>query len=85
MNIAENSIASKANSFNFFINLFDYGEFNELVVTQDAEGYQVKLDNDTFLCTIVRDLDSRWRMVKGNIPASLMNKITQGIDRKLKN
>ncbi len=74
-----------ANSFNFFINLFDNGEFNELVITKGSDGYQVNLDNDTYLGTLFRNSDRTWKLVSGTIPSFIMNDITRGIDRKLNN
>lgn len=84
MNDTDNSSA-KTSSFNFFINLFDNGEFNELVVTKGTDGYQVNLDNEAYLGTLARNSDHSWRLVNGNIPAFVINKIIQGIDRKLNN
>ena len=83
MKNTDNTAATKANSFNFFINLFDNGEFNELVVTKGMDGYQVNLDNETYLCTLARNADQTWQIVKGCIPSFVLSKITQGIDRKL--
>lgn len=87
MDITENNppANAKPDSFNFFINLFDYGEFNEVVVRKEVDGYQVNLDDEIYLCTLARNNDHSWELVKGNIPASVVGKITQGMDRKLSN
>ncbi|KAA8476411.1 hypothetical protein BDE36_3018 [Arcticibacter tournemirensis] len=85
MKSIDESTAAKANSFNFFINLFDNGEFNELVVTQGVDGYQVELDNETYMCTLAQDSNHCWKLIKGSIPSFVISEITQRIDRKLSN
>lgn len=77
---------SKAGNYcNFFINLFDNGEFNEIVITQGQDGYSVNMDNDTYLGTLIRNSDSTWNLIKGRLPNYVLSQITRGIDRKMKN
>ena len=71
--------------YNFFVNLFDNGEFNEIVVTQNQDGYSVNLEDNTFLGTLAQNSDHSWRLVKGNMPAYLFNEIIKSINQKIKN
>jgi hypothetical protein len=71
--------------YNFFVNLFDNGEFNEIVVTQNQDGYSVNLEDNTFLGTLAQNSDHSWSLVKGNMPAYLFNEIIKSINQKIKN
>ena len=77
--------AQAVKCYNFFVSLFDNGEFNEIVVTKGQDGYSLKMDNDTYLGTLTQNSDRSWNLVNGRIPAYLVSQITRNMDKKLKN
>ncbi|WP_207426289.1 hypothetical protein [Pedobacter sp. SYSU D00535] len=65
-------------TFNIYVNLFSNGEFSEMVVTQDANEYQVSLE-DTYMGTLSYNDDKSWQLVNGSIPSYLISDITRNI------
>lgn len=83
INTEDNKVSAEG-SFNFFINLFG-SELNELVATKGTEGYQIHLDNETYLGTIAKNSDHTWTLIDGTIPPFIMTEITGRIDGKMNN
>ncbi len=79
------SISPLTEGFNFFVNLFANGQFNELSVVPSVDGYRVSLDNENYLGTLAKNADSTWNVVEGCFPSTLLQDITNRIDKRIGN
>ncbi|WP_256010472.1 hypothetical protein [Desertivirga xinjiangensis] len=80
----ENMNQKGKNSFNIYIDLFDKGEFNEMIVTRRSDEYQVDF-GDTYLGTLSHKSDNSWELINGSIPSFIIPDITRNITNKEKN
>lgn len=71
-------------TFNIYVDLFDKGEFNEMIVTRQSDEYQVDF-GDTYLGTLSHKSDNSWELVNGEIPSFIIPDITRNIARSEKN
>ena len=84
LNRPANTSSQEKNIFNIYIDMFDKGEFNEMIVTRRSNEYQVDFD-DAYLGTLSHKADNSWELVNGSIPSSVIPDITRNIVRKEKN
>lgn len=70
-------------AFNIYVDLFNKGEFNEIVVIPDKQEFSVILD-DTKLATIAQDTQNSWIKTAGCIPREKLEQIGEMINLYLR-
>jgi hypothetical protein len=69
-------------SFNIYVDLFNKGEFNEIVVIPQNRNFSVLLD-DMKLATIAKDKGNSWIKVEGSMPREKLEQIGNMINLRL--
>jgi len=70
-------------TFNIYIDLFDKGEFNEMIVTHQSNEYRVDF-GDTYWGTLSQKSDNSWELVNGKIPSFIIPDIGRNIAKSKK-
>jgi len=81
-----NSTSKDSNTFDIYIDVFDKGELNRMIITRssDPEEYQVNFE-DSYIGTLSHRSDDTWELIKGSIPAFIISDIVRSMKRHLKN
>ncbi len=69
-------------SFNIYVDLYDKGEFNEILVIPDKRKFSVIYD-DFKLGTITKDVSNSWIKVDGSMPREKLEQIGNMINLRL--
>ncbi len=72
----------RSTSFNVYIDLFNKGEFNEILVIPHRTKFSVLLD-DRKLATIEKNKENSWVKVEGSMPGEQLEQIGNMINLKL--
>lgn len=65
-------------TFNIYVDLFNTGEFNEMIITRNSDDYQINIE-DTYLGTLSQKSDNNWEVTGGTIPSFIIPAITRNI------